>query len=533
MTHREVLEALSGILLGMFVSILATSVVSSSLPRIITDLHGTQSAFTWVVTATLLTTTISTPIWGKLADLVNRKLLIQLALVISVVSAALAGLSHSTEMLIGMRALQGIGAGGLTALGTVLIADIISPRERGRYMGFMGAVMGVAMVGGPLLGGVLTDSALGWRWNFFVGLPFAVAAIVVLQRTLHLPKLTRREVRIDYLGATLISIGIAGLLLWITFAGDKFEWLSGESFAWVGISLLVLVAAGWAETRAAEPIIPLHLFRNRTLVLAVVGSVAVGIAMFGTSVFIGQYMQLARGKTPTQSGLLTIPMILGLMVSSTLSGRVISRTGRYKKFMVVGAVMLTAGLALMGTIHYNTNFVLVALYMAILGAGVGMLMQNLVLAVQNTLDIREIGSGTSSVAFFRTLGGAIGVSALGAVLASRSQDLIAGGLAKLGIDASAMGSSGSLPDLSTLPGPVRTVVEQAMGDSIADLFLIAAPIALIALVAVLLLKEVPLGTRSGIQQRLEVDGHPIDEPVLGQPLVGEPVLADLDGPVDE
>jgi len=532
MSHREVLEALSGILLGMFVSILATSVVSSSLPRIITDLHGTQSAFTWVVTATLLTTTISTPIWGKLADLVNRKLLIQLALVISVVSAALAGLSHSTEMLIGMRALQGIGAGGLTALGTVLIADIISPRERGRYMGFMGAVMGVAMVGGPLLGGVLTDSALGWRWNFFVGLPFAVAAIVVLQRTLHLPKLTRREVRIDYLGATLISIGIAGLLLWITFAGDKFEWLSGESFAWVGLSVLVLVAAGWAETRAAEPIIPLHLFRNRTLVLAVVGSVAVGIAMFGTSVFIGQYMQLARGKTPTQSGLLTIPMILGLMLSSTLSGRVISRTGRYKKFMVVGAVMLTAGLALMGTIHYNTNFVLVALYMAILGAGVGMLMQNLVLAVQNTLDIREIGSGTSSVAFFRTLGGAIGVSALGAVLASRSQDLIASGLTKIGVDVSAMGSSDSLPDLSTLPAPVRTVVEQAMGDSIADLFLIAAPIALIALIAVLLLKEVPLGTRSGIQQRLEVDGHPIDEPVLGQPLVGEPVVADLDGRVD-
>jgi EmrB/QacA subfamily drug resistance transporter len=532
MTHREVLEALSGILLGMFVSILATSVVSSSLPRIITDLKGTQSAFTWVVTATLLTTTISTPIWGKLADLVNRKLLIQLALVISVVSAALAGFSHNTEMLIGMRALQGIGAGGLTALGTVLIADIISPRERGRYMGLMGAVMGVAMVGGPLLGGVLTDSALGWRWNFFVGLPFAVAAIIVLQRTLHLPKLERREVRIDYLGATLISVGIAGLLLWITFAGDKFAWLSGTSIAWIGISLVVLAAAVWAETRAAEPIIPLHLFRNRTLVLSVVGSVAVGIAMFGTSVFIGQYMQLARGKTPTESGLLTIPMILGLMVSSTLSGRVISRTGRYKRFMIAGAVMLTGGLALMGTIHYDTDFVLVALYMAILGAGVGMLMQNLVLAVQNTLDIREIGSGTSSVAFFRTLGGAIGVSALGAVLAARSQDLIASGLAKLGIDASATGSSGALPDLKTLPASVRVVVEKAMGDSIADLFLIAAPIALVSLVAVLLLKEVPLGTRSGIEQRLAVDGHPVDEPVLAQPLVGEPVVTELSDTAD-
>ncbi|WP_081861568.1 MDR family MFS transporter [Cellulomonas sp. HZM] len=530
MTHREVLESLSGILLGMFVSILATSVVSSSLPRIITDLHGKQSAFTWVVTATLLTTTISTPIWGKLADLVNRKLLIQLALVISVVSAALAGFSHNTEILIGMRALQGIGAGGLTALGTVLIADIISPRERGRYMGYMGAVMGVAMVGGPLLGGVLTDSALGWRWNFFVGLPFAVAAIVVLQRTLHLPTVVKRQVRIDYLGAALISVGIAGLLLWVTFAGDKFDWASWQTAAMVGGSLVVLALAVLAESRAADPIIPLHLFRNRTLVLAVVGSVAVGIAMFGTSVFIGQYMQLARGKTPTQSGLLTIPMVVGLMGSSMVVGRIIARTGRYKKFMIAGAVLLSGGLALMGTIHYDTPLALVAVYMAVLGAGVGMLMQNLVLAVQNTLDVREIGSGTASVAFFRTLGGAIGVSALGAVLSTHVTDLIAKGLAGIGIDPSAMGGDGTLPDLSTLPAPVRTVVEQAFGDSIADLFLIATPIALISLITVLFLKEVPLGNRSGIQQRLEVDGEPLDAPAVpGQPLVGEPVLVTSDG----
>ncbi|HWJ84293.1 MAG TPA: MFS transporter, partial [Cellulomonas sp.] len=410
---------------------------------------------------------------------------------------------------------------------------IISPRERGRYMGFMGAVMGVAMVGGPLLGGVLTDSALGWRWNFFIGLPFAVAAIVVLQRTLHLPKVARRVVKIDYLGAALISVGIAGLLLWITFAGDKFAWGSWQTAAMVGGSLVALGLAVWAESRAAEPIIPLHLFKNRTLVLAVVGSIAVGIAMFGTSVFIGQYMQLARGKTPTQSGLLTIPMVLGLMVSSTLSGRVIARTGRYKKFMIVGAVMLTGGLALMGTIHYDTNFVLVAIYMAILGSGVGMLMQNLVLAVQNTLDVREIGSGTSSVAFFRTLGGAIGVSALGAVLASRSTDLIASGLVKLGIDPSQVGGSGALPDLSTLPGPVREVVERAFGDAIADLFLIAAPIALISLVAVLLLKEVPLGNRSGIEQLIELDGHDVDTTVVGQPLVGEPVVTTVDGELVE
>jgi len=504
MTHREVLESLSGILLGMFVSILATSVVSSSLPRIIADLDGEQSAFTWVVTATLLTTTITTPIWGKLADLVDRKLLIQLALVISVVSSALAGLSHDTGMLIGMRALQGIGAGGLTALGTVLIADIISPRERGRYMGLMGGVMGIGMVGGPLLGGLITDGP-GWRWNFFVGLPFAVAAIVVLQRTLHLPPLQRRSVKIDYLGAFLLSAGIALLLLWITFAGSSFDWASWQTAAMVGGSVVLLGLAVWAESRAAEPIIPLHLFKNRTLVLSVVGSVAVGIAMFGTSVFLSQYMQLARGKTPTESGLLTIPMVVGVFVSSTLSGQIISRTGRYKRFMIAGAILLTGGLALMGTIHYDTSFTLVALYMVILGTGVGMLMQNLVLAVQNTLDVREIGSGTSTVAFFRTLGGAIGVSALGAVLSNRVGDLIVQGLKGLGIDASALGAGGTsaIPDLASLPEPVRVVVERAFGDAIADLFLVAAPVAVVSLIAVLFLKEVPLGHKSGIQQRLE------------------------------
>jgi len=505
MTHREVLESLSGILLGMFVSILATSVVSSSLPRIISDLDGTQSAFTWVVTATLLTTTISTPIWGKLADLVDRKLLIQLALAISVLSSALAGLSHTTGMLIGMRALQGIGAGGLTALGTVLIADIISPRERGRYMGLMGAVMGIGMVGGPLLGGLITDGP-GWRWNFFVGLPFALAAIIVLQRTLHLPARKSRKVKIDYAGATLLSLGIATLLLWITFAGTSFEWASWQTAAMVGGAIVALVLAVWVESRAAEPIIPLHLFKNRTLVLAVIASIAVGVALFGTSVFLSQYMQLARGKTPTQSGLLTIPMIVGLLVSSTISGQIISRTGRYKKFMIAGAILLTTALCLMGTIHFDTSFGLVGLYLVIIGAGVGMLMQNLVLAVQNTLDVREIGSGTSTVAFFRTLGGALGVSALGVVLSHRVTSLIASGLSGIGIDPSAMGSSGAIPDLSTLPENIRVVVEQAFGNAIADLFLVAAPVALVSLIAVLFLKEVPLGNRSGIEQLLEQEG---------------------------
>lgn len=505
MTHREVLESLSGILLGMFVSILATSVVSSSLPRIISDLGGSQSAFTWVVTATLLTTTISTPIWGKLADLLDRKLLIQLALVISVVSSALAGLAHDTGFLIAMRAVQGIGAGGLTALGTVLLADIISPRDRGRYMGLMGGVMGLGMAGGPLLGGLITDGP-GWRWNFFVGLPFAIAAIVVLQRTLHLPAARRRTVKIDYAGAALISAGIALLLVWVTFAGHQFDWASWQTAAMVGGSVVLLALAVWVESRAAEPIIPLHLFTNRTLVLSVVASGAVGVALFGTSVFLSQYMQIARGKTPTESGLLTLPMIVGVFVSSTVTGRIISRTGRYKAFMMAGAAGLTAGLALMATIRYDTSFVLVGAYMLVLGAGVGMLMQNLVLAVQNTLDIHEIGSGTSVVAFFRTLGGAVGVSVLGAVLGSRITTLVTDGLAELGIDVSALGGGTSaVPDVATLPGPIKTVVEASYGEAIADLFLVAVPLGVVTFLAVAFLKEIPLGRRTGLQQRAEAE----------------------------
>lgn len=504
MTHREILEALSGILLGIFVSMLATSVVSSSLPRIISDLHGSQSSFTWVVVATLLTTTVSTPIWGKLADLVDRKNLIQLALVITVLSSAAAGLSHNVEMLIAMRAFQGIGAGGLTALGTVLIADIISPRERGKYMGLMGAVMGVAMIGGPLLGGVLTDGP-GWRWNFFVGLPFAVAAIIVLQRTLHLPVLRRRSVTIDYAGALLISAGVTTLLLWVTFAGSKFDWVSWQTAVMVVGALALLTFAVWVESRAAEPIIPLRLFSNRTVVLALVASISVGVALFGTSVFLSQYMQVARGKTPTISGLLMIPMILGQLMSSTISGRIVSRTGRYRTLMIAGATTLTIGLGLMGTIRYDTSFVLVGVYMLVLGVGVGALMQNLVLAAQNTLEIQDVGSGTATVAFFRTLGGAVGVSALGAVLGSRVTTLMGAGLTRLGIDVSALsGGTDAIPDVSTLHGPIRTVVEASYGQAVAVLFLVAVPIALVALVAVLFLKEVPLGHRSGVELRLEV-----------------------------
>ena len=298
MSHRQVLEALSGLLLGMFVSILAGTVVSSSLPRIISELGGDQSAFTWVVTSTLLATTVSTPIWGKLADLLNRKLLIQLALGLFVLGSALAGFSQNPEMLITFRVVQGLGAGGLTALSQIILADIISPRDRGRYMGLFGAIMAVGTIGGPLIGGLLTDS-IGWRWNFFVGVPVAILAIILLQLTLRLPKRPTGKVRIDYLGAVLIAGGVSLLLIWVSMAGSQFEWWSWTTAWMVGGSVAMLVAAVITELLVKEPIIPLTLFKNRTFTLAVIASISVGVAMFGTSVFLSQYMQLARGATPT------------------------------------------------------------------------------------------------------------------------------------------------------------------------------------------------------------------------------------------
>lgn len=507
MTHRETLEALSGIILGMFVALLAATITSSSMPRIVSDLGGSQSSYTWVVTATLLAQTVSTPLWGKFADLFGRKLLVQIALVITVLSAAAAGFSQDIGTLIACRAVQGLGAGGLMALSTILIADIVSPRERGRYMGLMGGVMAVSQVGGPLLGGVLTDS-IGWRWNFFVGIPFAVAAILVLQKTLHLPPRPRRVAKIDYWGAALITVGVSLILVWVTFAASgNYAWLSWQTYVMVGVALASLVAAVLVERVVAEPIIPLHLFHNRTFVLAVVGSIAVGVAMFGTAVFLSQYLQISRGKTPTESGLLTIPMVVGTMVAGIVLGRIISKTGRYKAIMVGGGVVLIGALTGMGTIDAHTSFVLIGVYLFALGISVGALMQNLVLAVQNTLDVKEMGSGTSTVAFFRSLGGAVGVSALGAVLATTVKDDILHGLSKLGVPLDSMGLGGTVPNIATLPTPIARVVEDAYADGISEIFLIAVPMAVIALICVLFLKEIPLGQRSGIQMALEdLDG---------------------------
>ncbi|MEU2130235.1 MFS transporter [Streptomyces sp. NPDC018352] len=496
MTHRQIMEALAGLMLGMFVAILSSTVVSNALPEIISDLGGGQSAYTWVVTASLLAMTATTPLWGKLSDLFSKKLLVQIALIIYVAGSVVAGMSTSSGMLIACRVVQGIGVGGLSALAQIVMAAMIAPRERGRYSGYIGAVFAVATVGGPLLGGVITDTSwMGWRWCFYVGVPFAVIALIVLQKTLKLP-VVKREVKVDWWGAFFISAAVSLLLVWVTFAGDKYDWLSWQTAAMVIGSLVLAGIFVAVESKASEPIIPLRLFRNRTITLASLASLFVGIAMFAGTVFFSQYFQLARGKSPTMSGVMTIPMIAGLFVSSTVSGQIITRTGRWKAWLVSGGFLVTAGLGLLGTIRYDTEYWHIAVFMAVMGLGIGMMMQNLVLATQNQVAPSDLGSASSVVTFFRSLGGAIGVSALGAVMANRVTHYVKDGLAELGPKGAAMGHGGTggggIPDLDKLPAPFRTVVESAYGHGVGDVFLYAAPAALIAFLVTIFIKEVAL-----------------------------------------
>ena len=514
---REVLTAISGLIAGMFVALISSTVVSPSLPVIVHDLNGSQSDYTWIVTVTLLAMTVTTPILGKLSDLINRKILVQLSLVVFTIGSILSGFAPDTTWLIASRAVQGIGIGGLMALVQIVIADLISPRERGKYMGVIGAVMGVGTVAGPLTGGVITDS-IGWEWNFWVFVPFSLAALVLIQKTLHLPKRPPRPVKIDYLGATLIAAGVITLLLWVSLAGTadavaagskNFEWASTTTAWMVGGALLALALAVWVELKAAEPIIPMQLFKDRTFTLAVVSSIAVGVAMFGTSVFLAQYMQLARGATPTQSGLMTLPMIVGQMGGGIVIGQLISRSGKWKRYVVTGGALTILALALMGTIRYDTNFALVSVYMFLLGLGLGMVMQNVVLAVQNSVAAKDIGAASAGVTFFRSLGGTIGVSALGAVLSQRVPTLLQDGLAKLSPDQLSAHAaelkamqSGALPEISSMAenNPIRLAIEGAYGQAIGQMFWFAVPLAVVAFIAIVFLPNKSLSRSTGAER---------------------------------
>jgi EmrB/QacA subfamily drug resistance transporter len=503
-TPREVFIALSGLIVTMFVAVLSGTVVATSMPRIIADLGGDQAAYTWVITASLLATAVSTPIWGKLADLVNRKVLLQLAIGLFVVGTAAAGFAQDTTTLIAVRVIQGLGAGGLMSLVMIIVALIISPRERGKYMGVVGGIMAVATIGGPLLGGVVTD-AWGWRANFFLPLPLAIIALVLIQLTLHLPQMPKRAVKIDYVGAVLLAVGISLLLIWVSMGGNQFDWDSTTSYAIIAVSAASLIGFIVTEFVVAEPIVPMSLFRNRTFTLSVIASISVGVAMFATSVFLAQYFQLARGATPTESGLMTIPMIVGQMGASILIGALISRFGKWKGFMLLGSALVVAGTTLMATLRYDTDYVWVSVFMFVLGAGLGMVMQNLTLIVQNDTPASQLGAASSNVNFFRSIAGTIGVTVMGSVLATQVTDHITSGLqdytptSAADVEALQGLAGGAVPNVAELPEGIRVIIESAYGQGIADVFWIAVPLAVLSLIAIAFLPNKALSTKTAAE----------------------------------
>jgi len=513
MSHKEILEALSGLLIAMFVAILSSTVVTNALPRIVADLHGTQTGYTWVLVATMLAMTATTPIWGKLADLFSKKLLVQTSLVVYVTGSALAGIT-------------GIGVGGVMALIQIIIGSMVSPRERGRYSGYIGATFGLATLIGPLVGGLIVDSPMGWRGCFYVGLPFAIVSFIVLQLKLDLPTVKRDNVKIDYLGATFLMGGVSLLLIWVSLAGDKFDWLSGTTALMVGGGILVLAIAVWIESRAAEhAIIPLNLFKDRTITLSVIASIFVGVTMLAGTTFLSEYFQTSRGMSPTHAGLMSLTMVIGLMGTSIVSGRMISATGKWKVWLVAGMAAVVLSAVLLATIDGTTSLWVVGAFMFILGLGLGATQQNLVLAVQNNVDQANIGAASSVVAFFRTLGGAIGVSALGAVLSHRTAQHVTegvGALVKSGDVTAQQAQSlggGGIPDLSTLPASLAHVFETAFGEATGHIFIYAIPCAVIALLAVVLIKE----------NRLRTTLDTLEAPETEMELAAELEIAELGG----
>ncbi|RRQ27052.1 MFS transporter [Rhodococcus sp. Eu-32] len=516
MSHREILEALTGLLAALFTALLSTTIVATALPTIIGDLQGSQTAYAWVITTALLANAASTPIWGKLADLFNKKVLVQTAIVIFVIGSVMAGFAHNVAILLVARVIQGIGMGGLTALVIAIIGSIVSPRDRGRYSGYTGAVMAVSMSGGPILGGVIVDSPLGWRWCFFVCVPLAVIALGLLQKTLHMKTERKDDVSIDWMGALLLTAGVSVLLVWVSFAGkaDYYAWMSRESAILVGVGVLLLILTVIVEAKVKSPIIPLKIVTERTTGLAIIASIAVGVGLFGATTFLGQYFQTARGYSPTEAGLLSLPMVAGMLVATVGSGQLITKFGKWKPFIVIGSVLLIVGFMLLGTIDHETSLWVVGGFITIVGLGTGMLMQNLVLAVQNTVSVHNIGAASSTVAFFRTFGGAIGVSVLGSLLATRVGTLSQSGLAELGIQSS--GSGGGSLDLGALPAPVALVIRTAYGDATGRIFLIAGFVAIITLLAVLFIPNRPLRKTIDIAQAPAADEEVAEIPSFGE-----------------
>ncbi len=478
------------LLLVLLLASLDQTIVSTALPTIVGDLGGLQH-LSWVVTAYLLTATISGPLYGKLGDLYGRKLVLQAAIVIFLVGSALCGLSQNMTELILFRALQGLGAGGLIVITIAVIGDIIPPRDRGRYQGFFGAVFGVSSVIGPLLGGFFVDN-LTWRWIFYINLPLGIVALGVIGIVFH-AQVERVQHRVDYLGASLLAGGLSAIVLFTSLGGSMWAWGSSQEIGLIVAAAILLPLFILVESRAAEPILPLELFRNRTFVVTSAIGFVVGLALFGAIVYMPVYLQIVKGESAQGSGLQLTPMMAGLLVTSILSGQLISRSGRYRLFPIAGTAIAAVGLALLAQLHAGSSIWTASLYMLVLGAGLGMVMQVLVLAVQNSVPHRVMGVATSGSILFRQIGGAIGISLFGAIFANR----LAGNLA------ARLPAGAHLPKTVTpkairgLPDAVREAYVQAVAASLRPVFLVAAVVSITAFLLTWLLREVPLRKTTG------------------------------------
>ncbi|MEV1010063.1 MDR family MFS transporter [Streptomyces sp. NPDC049881] len=486
---RSVRVVLMALLIAMMLAMLDNMIIGTAMPTIVGELGGVAH-LSWVVTAYTLATAASTPIWGKVGDMYGRKGAFLSSIVIFLIGSALSGIAQNMGELIAFRAVQGLGAGGLMVGVMAIIGDLIPPRERGRYQGMIAGVMALAMIGGPSLGGFITDH-WGWRWTFYINLPLGAVALVMVTSVLHLPK-RRAQGRIDYLGAGLLTVGITAIVLVTTWGGSEYDWVSGQIIGLAVLGVLALAAFLFAERRAAEPVVPLHIFRNRNFTLAAIVGFVTGFVMFGGTLYLPLYQQAVQGASATNSGLQLLPMLLGMMIVSMLAGRWTSSTGRYRALPIIGSVLMVVGMLLLATMGVDTSRVTSGVFMAVLGAGMGFLMQTSMLIAQNSVEMKDIGVASSTSTLFRTLGSSFGVAVMGALFTNAVQDEMA---SRVGADAeSATGESAQLTAdaLAALPTPLREAYEYAVSSGTHIAFLVGGLIAVVSLVAAVFIRETPL-----------------------------------------
>ena len=508
--HRRILVILSALMLGMFLAALDQTIVATALPTIAGDLHGLNH-LSWVVTAYLITSTISLPLWGKFGDLFGRKNFFQLAIIIFLIGSMLSGISQSMIELIACRAIQGAGAGGLMVGSQAIIGDIIPPRQRGRYMGYFGAVFGLSSILGPLAGGWFTQH-VSWRWIFYINVPIGIVALFVIAIVLHIP-VKKVQHKIDWLGTALLSAGVVGLILLTTWGGVQYAWRSATIVSLAIGSTVALIIFCFVEARSAEPILPLGLFRNRTFNAASAIGFVLGFAMFGSIVYLPLYLQVVHGASPTLSGLELLPMVGGMLITFVVSGRLVTRTGRYKIFPIVGLAVMTGGLVLLSRLGPQTSFGYAALDMVVVGLGLGLVMQVLVVAVQNSVPHSQLGTATATATFFRTIGGAFGVAVLGAVFNSRLLSQLRATAPPSLLKLIGGGDISENPaQLSRLPIGERTLVINAFSHTLQTVFLVSIPFGIVAFIISWFMKEIPLREKAHVTEGVGVKPLAFDAP---------------------